>query len=76
MMMMMMLMMMLMMMMMMIIVIMIIPGEGVNRDQAVCEQLSGGQKEVIEREIAEGNDFLLFHVLLQFFASYFVLCND
>ena len=47
-----------------VMIIMMIPGEGVNRDQAVCEQLSGGQKEVLEREITEGNNvFFLLHVL-------------
>ena len=52
---------------------MMIPGEGVNRDQAVCEQLSGGQKEVLEREITEGNSvFFSSSCFVQYYASYFV----
>ena len=53
---------------------MMIPGEGVNGDQAVCEQLSRGQKEVLEREITEGNNvfFFFFSCFTQYFASYFV----
>ena len=35
------------------------PGEGVNGDQAVCEQLTRGQEEVLERETTEGNHVLI-----------------
>ena len=37
-------------------------GEGIGGDQAVREQLARGQKEVLERETAEGNYVFFFFI--------------